>query len=130
MSDRFLGPFKIIQLRGRQAYELALPMQWKIHPVFHVSLLEKHVRRENAQIPREAVEVDSDGEHFEVESIQDHKTMHGKRYYLVQWLGWAPSYNEWLPADDLDCQDLLEAYEGLLQGRTPFERRIRRAKRS
>ena len=35
-----MGPFQITEVIGQQAYRLALPEDWKIHPVFHVSLLK------------------------------------------------------------------------------------------
>ena len=40
LQFRFVGSFKIIEVVGQQAYRLALPEDWKIHPVFHVSLLK------------------------------------------------------------------------------------------
>ena len=39
LQKRFVGPFRVIETIGEQAYRLALPDEWKIHPVFHVSLL-------------------------------------------------------------------------------------------
>ena len=38
-----LGTFAIIGPIDRSAYKLLLPPSMKIHPVFHVSLLEPHV---------------------------------------------------------------------------------------
>jgi hypothetical protein len=35
-----LGPFKILRQKGPVNYELELPKRMRIHPVFHVSLLE------------------------------------------------------------------------------------------
>ena len=35
-----MGPFKIIEVIGQQAYRLSLPEDWKIHLVFHMSLLK------------------------------------------------------------------------------------------
>ena len=36
---RFIGPFFVAQRIGPIAYELNLPSTWKIHSVFHTSLL-------------------------------------------------------------------------------------------
>ena len=38
---RFIGPFKIEETIGSNAYRLALPSVWKMHPTFHVSLLKR-----------------------------------------------------------------------------------------
>ncbi|MBW0508340.1 hypothetical protein O181_048055 [Austropuccinia psidii MF-1] len=41
LSERWLGPFEVINKIGSHAYHLKWPQQWKsVHPVFHVSLLE------------------------------------------------------------------------------------------
>ena len=40
---KWIGPFKITQLAGPVTAKLELPPQWKIHPVFHVSLLKSNL---------------------------------------------------------------------------------------
>ena len=40
LQRRFVGPFWVIETIGQQAYRLSLPDTWKIHPLFHVSLLK------------------------------------------------------------------------------------------
>ena len=42
LSDKYLGPFDILEPVRTQVYHLRLPEHWKIHSVFHVSLLEPH----------------------------------------------------------------------------------------
>ncbi|WMV18484.1 hypothetical protein MTR67_011869 [Solanum verrucosum] len=40
LIPKYIGLFKILQMIGEVAYELALPpIFWPIHPVFHVSML-------------------------------------------------------------------------------------------
>ena len=39
LKKRFIGPFFVVRPVGQVAYELDLPQKWRIHKVFHVSLL-------------------------------------------------------------------------------------------
>ena len=50
LDHRFLGPFRVVKPIGKQAYELELPERYsKLHPVFHVSLLEPWRGREGEE---------------------------------------------------------------------------------
>ena len=42
VSPKLYGPFKILGKKGSQAYKLVISPRWKIHPGFHVSLLETY----------------------------------------------------------------------------------------
>ena len=40
LEVKFFGLFRVFHPVGKQVYKLELPKKWKIHDVFHVSLLE------------------------------------------------------------------------------------------
>ena len=75
MEAKFFGPFQVLHHVGKQAYKLELPRKWKIHNVFHVSLLEQDITRKG-RVDKEARQMEFDagndesGE-YKVEAIQD-----------------------------------------------------------
>ena len=40
LEAKFFGPFQVLHPVGKQAYKLELPKKWRVHNVFHVSLLK------------------------------------------------------------------------------------------
>ena len=71
LTPRAYGPFKVQEKRGNSAYTLDIPRRWKIHHVFHVSLLEPYKvsdRPNREQPPREPEDVEGDME-WEIEKI-------------------------------------------------------------
>ena len=39
LSPKFVGPFLVVKEINKVAFKLKLPKDWKVHPVFHCSLL-------------------------------------------------------------------------------------------
>ena len=96
-----LGRFKVLERIGTHAYKLELPPTMKVHPVFHVSLLEPVATDPlpgQVQPPPPPVIVDGDLE-WEVEEILDSRRKPkkgGKLQYYVKWYGehqptWEPA---------------------------------------
>jgi transposase InsO family protein len=104
-----VGPFFISRQISPVNYRLELPKDARIHPVFHISLLEP-------ADPETPVQKDfhyqADGEtEWEVEKIITHRGTGRKTEYLVKWLGYPDSESTWEPMTHLtNCQQLLRQY--------------------
>ena len=90
-----VGPFLIKKVRGSVNYELELLPDAKVHPVFHVSLLEPA----DSNTPLQETfhyKVEEETE-FEVERIL-HQV--GQKY-LVKWKGYDDTESTWEPLKNL-----------------------------
>ena len=104
LDYRRLGPFSIIKQINEVAYRLELPPSMKIHPVFHVSLLEPYKHSTipgRLQAPPPPIEVDG-AEEFEVSDILDSRINRGKLEYLVHWQDYEVHERTWEPAANLE----------------------------
>ena len=113
LDHHFAGPFRVLDLVGKQAYRLDIPKSWKrVHPVFHVSLLEPYHGRPGAGQPTAPEPVLlPDGEEWEVEKILDEHIRKGKRQYLVRWLGFGPMEDLWQSEADIrNAEQALHQY--------------------
>ena len=117
LSHKFIGPFRIQDLVGKQAYRLTLPSSYQIHNVFHVSHLEPYERRhgdESAPI-LQPPELISDEEEYEVEEILGKRNYRKEIWYKVKWKGWPEEYDQWIPDQDMGgAQELRRAYKASL----------------
>ncbi|KAJ3524273.1 hypothetical protein NMY22_g11070 [Coprinellus aureogranulatus] len=113
LAPRRQGPFEIEEEIGLRAYRLKLPEGWKIHNVFHISLLSpfKTTDTHGPSFPEPPPDEIEGEEEYEVEGIINHRPIRtGGMQYLVKWLG----YNEkqWLPERELsNAQEYLERYK-------------------
>ena len=117
LQKRFVGPFKITEVIGQQAYRLALPEDWSIHPVFHVSLLKDWktatVQEDQAASQEDVPEVEEP--YWEVERIlrwrwtnRGNKRM--KKEYLILWKNFAIDEASWVTQDQFTQPRLLKKF--------------------
>ena len=115
LAPKKYGPFRILKKIGTRAYRLELHSRWRIHNVFHVSLLEPYVQNElegRAQTRPEPEEINGDLE-YEVEKIVNSeirsstKKVSGRskrvktQFYLVKWKGYPEDECTWEPGHHL-----------------------------
>jgi transposase InsO family protein len=108
------GPFEISEVLGPLTYRLKLPQQWRIHPVFHASLLspykENDIHGTNYLNPSpDLVEGQTE---YEVEAIVSHRRQGRGHAYLVKWKGYSTGDNTWEPERNLThASDILLDYK-------------------
>jgi transposase InsO family protein len=111
LQPRFIGPFRITEVIGSQAYRLALPEQYsRLHDVFPIQLLEEYHPRDQPGI-MPIPELEDDPEEYEIEEIRDKRTMKGRLHYLVKWTGWPSEYNQWVPEGDINASEMIQTFE-------------------
>jgi len=114
LAPRRQGPFRVSKIISPVAYQLALPLSWGIHNVFHASLLLPY-RETTAYGPnfgRPPPELIEDVEEYEVEAIVNHR-QHGRQrqlQYLIKWRGYPSSDNTWEPEGNVHAEDLVKEY--------------------
>ena len=112
-----LGPFKISEVVNLVTYRLKLPKKMRIHPVFHVSLLEPyHKNTMEGRIPPPPPPIgeitdEGDEREWEVEGILDSRLYYRKLQYLVTWKGFLKKDDSWEPAEGVKhCQALIRQF--------------------
>jgi hypothetical protein len=60
LAPKFYGPYTMLKRVGSVAYQLSLPIQSKLHPVFHVSFLNKVIGTK-CQTQTSLLELDEEG---------------------------------------------------------------------
>jgi transposase InsO family protein len=100
LQPKWIGPLKVLERIGSQAYRLALPEKYdQLHDVFPVQLIEEFKSRGNQPLmPLPDLEEDSE---FEIEEVKDKALIQGQTHYLVKWEGWPTEYNQWVPEEDM-----------------------------
>ena len=77
LKNKFFGPFQVLHAIRKQTYKLELSTKWKIHNVFHISLLEQDITRKgrvNKALANPEKELEfkaGSNKEYEVEAIID-----------------------------------------------------------
>jgi len=113
LVPKFIGLYKVAKVIPPMAYKLELPPSFKLHPVFHVSLLKQYNRQNNYPIPQPPpLEIINGQQEWEVEEILNKKTIRRKVFYLVKWKSYPLHEATWEPVENLEnCDDLRRKFK-------------------
>ena len=108
------GPFKVTKVLSSLSYQLEIPKSWKIHPMFHASLLtpykENDIHGPNyLQLPPDLINGE---EEYEVKRILKHRGCPKRHQYLIRWKGYAADEDSWQNEANLrNALELLQEYK-------------------
>jgi Chromo (CHRromatin Organisation MOdifier) domain len=110
LDHKKFGPFKIKRNIKDVSFELCLPPTMKIHPVFHISLLEP-AHPDTPEGPTPEVDPETQEEEHEVEKVLDVRINRRKLQWLVKWTGYGNEHNTWEPKENLtNCRMALVSF--------------------
>lgn len=124
LTYKYIGPFAIIRVVGPNAYELDLPDNMHVHPVFNISRLKQYKdgttshpdRALPPKRPPPVIRREDGVEQYEVERILDVRGSGKKLQYLIEWVGYPPWEATWEPLSSIvDAADALAEFNASRQ---------------
>ena len=108
-----IGPFEITECINKVSYRVKLPKKYRIHDVFHISLLEpyrKDPSQKRTKAPPPPIMINQE-EEYVVERIFNSRIYYKKIQYLVKWKGYTTEEATWEPITNLEnAKDLVTAF--------------------
>ena len=117
LLDKYIGPYKIIEVISDVAYKLDLPIKFRLHPVFHISKLKRVIETDKfpdrKQLNRPTPVMKLDGKDaWYVERIIGKRIRAKKVQYLVKWEDYPEWESTWEPIQNVKhAQDAIDEYE-------------------
>jgi Chromo (CHRromatin Organisation MOdifier) domain len=114
LDTKWYRPFRVIKEISLVVFRLELPQQWKIHNVFHASLLMRYNETEEhgRNFAQPAPELIEGKEEYEVEQVLNSRHFgHTKKLqYLLCWKGYSHVHDSWQDTTDIHTPDLVKEY--------------------
>ena len=114
LAPRRYGPFTITEVNSPVTYRLRIPEHWKIHNVFHASLLSPYVETpiHGPNFKEPPPELIDDEPEWEVEAILDSRRFGRKKMlqFRVRWKGYSMAHDLWEPASNVHVPELVKRY--------------------
>ena len=112
LAPRRYGPFLVTSAVSRTSYRLKLPNTWKIHNVFHASLLTpyKETSTNGNRMREPAPDLVNGQPEWEVDQILGARKRRNQLQYLVRWKGFSEAHDSWEPLTHINADERIKAY--------------------
>ena len=111
LLPKWYRPFKITKVISKVVYQLELPPQWKIHNMFHASLLSPYHKTptHGPNYHKPPPDVINGEREWEVKEIVGSRRYGRwkKLQYLVRWKGYSAAHNSWEPEEGIHAPNLI-----------------------
>ena len=119
LTFKYIGPFTVVRVVGPNAYELDLPANMSLHPVFNISRLKaykdgtmSHPSRDQSNTrPLPVIDADDGAELFVPEEILECRGRGARKRWLVKWVGYPHEENTWEPLSHIGHTDVFDQFE-------------------
>ena len=102
LTNKYIGPYTIIDSKGSHAYNLALPARMRLYPTVHASLLKPYCARNN-----EDMEVDTEDEPlYTIDKIINSRRFLSGVKYLIRWESYSEDNDTWEPMENLSTDSI------------------------
>jgi len=113
LSLKQYRPFRVAAKISNTSYQLDLPLTWKIHPVFHTTLLTPYKETEAhspnfLEPPPDIIEGEPE---WEVEKILAEQRYRNQHQYLIRWKNYSPAHDSWTNENDIHADELIKQYQ-------------------
>jgi hypothetical protein len=109
LDHKYYESFEIEELIEKQIYKLRLFYTFRIHNVFHVSLLKSYKKWLNDVITSFSIMINEE-KHDEMKLILNNKLYRKRLQYFVKWLSWSNIENQWIYAEDVQVDELIKNF--------------------
>jgi hypothetical protein len=112
LAPRRYGPFLVTSAVSRTSFRLKLPASWKIHNVFHGTLLTpyKETATNGNQYQEPAPDLVNGQPEWEVEQILGARKRRQQLQYLVRWKGFSEAHDSWEPLSNINADQLIQKF--------------------